>query len=243
MRWKVAPRSPRITAGYRSKSRWWNGRYSVSGLGTTYGAERWNTVSEADPVDDRRHELDRARPGADHRDAGALERHVVAPLGGVERRPRERPEARQLRDHRVGELADRRDHHVRLVGGAVGGPHPPLGRLVVVRRLAHLLPGAHQVEQAGLTRGALEVGEDLGLPGVAVAPRRVERPRPGVERRRDVAGRAGVGVVAPDAADGVRALEHHDVLDALPAQRVRRAEPAEAGADDQAAGSAHVHAP
>jgi hypothetical protein len=42
----VLPRSPRITAGYFSNSRWWKARYSVSGFGTTYGADRWKTVSE-----------------------------------------------------------------------------------------------------------------------------------------------------------------------------------------------------
>ena len=109
---------------------------------------------------------------------------------------------------------------------------------VVVRRLGDLLAGAHQVEQPGVARGPLEVGEDLGLAGVAVAPVRVERPRPRVERRRHVAGRARVGVVAPDAADRVGALEDRDVLDALLPQRAGRPQPAEAGADDQTAWAA-----
>ena len=38
-------RSPRSSAGHRSKARWWCGWYSWSGLGTTYGAERCSTVS------------------------------------------------------------------------------------------------------------------------------------------------------------------------------------------------------
>ena len=48
-----------------------------------------------------------------------------------------------------------------------------------------------------------------------------------------VARDAGVGVVAPGAADGCRALEHDEVVAARAAQRHRHAEPGEAGADDR----------
>ena len=41
---KTKRRSPVSSEGKRSKARWWCGRYSWSGLATTYGAERWNTV-------------------------------------------------------------------------------------------------------------------------------------------------------------------------------------------------------
>ena len=43
---KVERRSTARSFGKRSNARWWNGRYSWSGLGTTYGAERWKTVIE-----------------------------------------------------------------------------------------------------------------------------------------------------------------------------------------------------
>src|SRR3712207_9212840 len=66
---------------------------------------------------------------------------------------------------------------------------------------------SHELEQALVAGGALELAEDLRLRRVAVAPRGVERPGPGVERGRDVARRPGVGVVAPDAAHGPGALE------------------------------------
>ena len=70
------------------------GRYAASGFGTTYGAERWNTVSDPTRSTIAGHELDRAGAGADDRDPLAVERHVVAPLRGVERRAGERVDAR-----------------------------------------------------------------------------------------------------------------------------------------------------
>ena len=75
---------------------------------------------------------------------------------------------------------------------------------------------------------AREVGEDLRLAGVAPAPVRVGRPRPGVERRRHVARGVGVGVVAPDAADLVGALQDDHVAQAAAQQLAGHAQAAEA---------------
>ena len=170
VRWNVAPRSPRITAGNRSNSRWWNGRYSVSGFGTTYGAERWKTVSAPTRSTIAGTNWIALAPVPTTATRVPSSRHVVAPLRRVERRPGEGVAAGQVRDHRVGELADGGDDHVRVVRRAVGGPTRQAPVRVVVRRIGDLLPGAHQVEQPGVARGPLEVVEDLGLPGVAVAP-------------------------------------------------------------------------
>ena len=60
----------------------------------------------------------------------------------------------------------------------------------------------------------------------------------GVEVARHVAGRAGVGVVEPGAAEVGRALEDRDVLDAVTAQLDRGGDAAEARADDQHAQAA-----
>jgi hypothetical protein len=78
----------------------------------------------------------------------------------------------------------------------------------------------------------LEVGLDLGLRRVAARPPGVGRERELVEVRRDIAGGAGVGVVVPDAADALAALEDRDVLVARAAQQRDRADAAEAAADD-----------
>ena len=158
--------------------------------------------------------------------------------GRVERGPGERVEPGQVGHHRPVQLAERGDQHVRVDLLAGRGPHRPGAGGLVVRRSGDLDAGAHPVEDAGLGGGALQVGEDLRLAGVAVAPVRVRRPRPGVERRRDVAGRAGVGVVAPDAADLVGLLEDGDVADAGAEQLGGDTEAAEAGADDDDAGTA-----
>ena len=81
-------------------------------------------------------------------------------------------------------------------------------------------------------RDVLEVGLDLGLGRVAARPARVRVERELVQVRRDVAGGAGIGVVVPDATDALAALEHRHVLVAGPAQHHRRADAAEAAADD-----------
>jgi len=51
--------------------------------------------------------------------------------------------------------------------------------------------------------------------------------------RGHVAGRAGVGVVAPGAADLFRALEDREGVDARAQELDRGADPGEAGADDR----------
>ena len=47
----------------------------------------------------------------------------------------------------------------------------------------------------------------------------------------DIAGAAGVGVLAPPAADVARALEDHEVVDPLLEQAHAQGEPGESGAD------------
>ena len=89
--------------------------------------------------------------------------------------------------------------------------------------------------QPVLVGDALEVVLDLRLerPHVRPVGLRLERER--VHVRRDVAGAAGIGVVAPGAADVVGLLQDQEV-DALPLQRDAHAESGEPGADDQRAG-------
>ena len=194
-----------------------------------------------DVVHDRGQELDRAGAGPDDRHPPAGEVVAVVPARRVERRAGERVESRQVGDHGPVQLAERGDQHVRDDLLAARGVHRPRAGALVVRRPRHLDAGAHVVEDAGLRGGALQVLEDLRLPGVAVAPAGVGRPGPGVERRRGVAGRVRVGVVAPDAAHLVGLLEDGDVRDAGAEQLGGDAEAAEAGADDDDTGFRGAH--
>ena len=91
--------------------------------------------------------------------------------------------------------------------------------------------GADPVEHAVAPRDVLEVGLDLGLRRVAARPARVRLEGELVEVRGDVAGGAGIGVVVPDAADPLAALEDRDVVVAGAAQHHGRADAAEAAAD------------
>ena len=74
---------------------------------------------------------------------------------------------------------------------------------------------------------------DLGLRGVRRRPVGVAREGERVELAGDVAAGAGVGVVAPGAADVVALLDHEVVGLAVLGQPDRRAEPGEPGPDDQ----------
>jgi hypothetical protein len=73
---------------------------------------------------------------------------------------------------------------------------------------------------------------DLALRGERAGPLGIEGEGERVEVGRDVAGGAGVGVVAPGAAEVVAAVEHDEVVDAHGAQAGRHADAGEPGADD-----------
>jgi hypothetical protein len=77
-----------------------------------------------------------------------------------------------------------------------------------------------------------EVGGDLRVRRVAPRPVGVLRERERVQRRRDVAPAAGVGVLPPDAADVVALLEDHDVVMAGPLERRGDGDAAEPRTDD-----------
>src|SRR5205823_837211 len=86
---------------------------------------------------------------------------------------------------------------------------------------------------------------DLGAASERVAPVRVGGGGQRVEARRDVAGDAGVAVVAPHATDLGGAFEDDEVLDAVALERDGGGDPAEPGADQrhphvQRVGRAHA---
>src|SRR4029077_1466384 len=77
----------------------------------------------------------------------------------------------------------------------------------------------------------LQVVLDLGLRRVTARPARVWLERELVQMRRHIAGRAGIGVVVPHAADPLAALEDGHVLMARALEHHGRPDTAEAGAD------------
>jgi hypothetical protein len=104
--------------------------------------------------------------------------------------------------------------------------------VVVPARLGHGAAQADVGPEAEVGRDAPEVGLDLGLRRVRAPPLRVRRERVRVQMRRDVALAAGIAVRPPGAADVRVALPHDEVLDALPLEADRHAEPGEAGAQN-----------
>jgi hypothetical protein len=78
----------------------------------------------------------------------------------------------------------------------------------------------------------LDIGENLRLQRIDAGPVRLLIEREPVQVRLDVAGRAGIGIVAPGAAHPVRFFKHDEIVVAGLLQADRHAEAAEAGADD-----------
>src|SRR6185312_5071934 len=195
---------------------------------------RRRALIEVQPADarlDLRHELDRRGARADDGDAAAVEREVVVPARRVEQAAGEAIEPRQARIRRLGEGADGADEHV---GGeaAARGVEDPDARALVPRGGAELVSEAQVGQHAEALGAAPEVGVDLGGGRVGAAPVGVGGEAEGIEVRLHVAGAARVGVVAPDAADVVGALEDEEVLDARLPQADGEAKAAEAAAGD-----------
>ncbi len=178
------------------------------------------------------HELDRRGAGADDRDAAAGQIVFVVPARGVKHRARERVQAREVGDRRIGQRADRRDEHL---GGEVAarGPDLPALGVLVPAGLEHLVPVAHVPGDVVAAGDVVDVGLDLGLVGEGAGPSRVLLVRVGVQDAGDVARAAGIAVVTPGAAQVVGPFEHDEVLDPVPAQGDRHAQAREAGAGDR----------
>src|SRR3546814_3791407 len=81
-------------------------------------------------------------------------------------------------------------------------------------------------------RLSFEIGEDFGLPREHPRPARVGREAVAVEMARNIARAAGIGVVAPGAADAVALFEDHEIGDPALLQPDRGEQPGHAGADD-----------
>src|SRR3546814_3267687 len=81
-------------------------------------------------------------------------------------------------------------------------------------------------------RLSFEIGEDFGLHREHPRPARVGCEAVAVEMARNIARAAGLGVVAPGAADAVDLFEDHEIVDPALPQPDRGEQHGHAGADD-----------
>jgi hypothetical protein len=180
---------------------------------------------------DRRHNLDRAAPGPDHRDALSRDIDIVTPARRMKsgaskaREPRDR---RHARDRKLPTSTDRDVDDVR----ARACLQRPSGALIVPAGAGDLRAGADPPQHPVPPCDLLDVSLDLGLGRVAARPARIWRERELVQVRRDVAGRTRICVLVPDAAEPRLPLEHRDVAVARPLQHDRCADTPESCAHD-----------
>ena len=163
-------------------------------------------------VDDRRHDLDRRRAAADDADPPALPCHPVVPARGVEASAGEVLEAFDIRVTGVAQDAARGDDEIDAVGGAGLGLEPPLAAKVL--GLRDLLVEPDEALDAVGLRHVLEIGLNLGPRREQMAPLRIGLEGVAVEMGGDIAGQAGVGVVAPRAAEAIGLLVDGEVVEA-----------------------------
>ncbi len=189
---------------------------------------------------DLRHQLHRAGAGADHRDGLALEVVTVIPARRMEGAALEILQALQLRNLRLVQLAHRRDQHLGLDDLAAAQPDAPQRARLVPVRTQHLAAEAHMAQQVLLARHVAQVVEDLGLLAVAAGPGVVRLEAEGVQVRGHIAGRAGIGVLAPHPAHVPGLLQDGEGIDAGLLQRVPHAQAAETAADDHHAGAVQL---
>src|SRR5690606_38101162 len=167
---------------------------------------------------DLRDELNRARPGSDHRDALAVQVVVVIPVRGVESLALETFDAIQMGDVRNVQRSHSADQKAPLIAAALRVLDRPdtFGRVPL--RADHFPPEADESPQTVLVDQTLEVVEDFLLAGEPARPVGVLLEREGIHVRLDVTRTAGVAVVPPRATDLVGLLQDDEVVPARLAQ-------------------------
>src|SRR5690606_27567550 len=188
-------------------------------------------IQVRDLARDGGHDLDRRGAGADHRHPLAGQIRLVVPARRVEDLAGEVVDALDVRQVRLTQRAHRRDQYVGGELALVRADLPARG-LRVPARAGDIAAEQVPVEHLVLLGHRADVGLDLALPGERTRPVRIGREGVRVQMRGHVAGRAGVGVVAPGAADIVAALEHQIIGAPLLLQPDRQAEAGEPAADD-----------
>ena len=187
---------------------------------------------------DLRHELDGRGAGADHSDPFAHQRDGVIPMRGMEGGNAQGLLPLQHGDGGAAQLPDGADQQVGSEDAAIRGPYGPACLSLIEGRAQHLRPEPDMAAHVQIVGAAFEIGVDFGLGGKGPRPVGIGGEGKGIEVRRDIAGRAGIGVVAPDAAHGVGLFQHDEVLDALALQPRRHADAGKARADDDGGPSA-----
>jgi hypothetical protein len=207
-------------------------------LGSTYGAERWNTVSDAVRAAMRGTNWMALAPVP-----STATRSPVRSCSWSHSAEWNRVPAKRSSPGTAGVDGRLSCPHAATTASASctvpsdsASCHRPDGLVEGGRQHLGAQPDVRQ--HAEVAGDVAHVLLDLGLRGEPPRPVRLRGEREGVEVRRDVAGRARVGVGAPDAADVVAPLEQHEVLDAGLLQPDGGRHAAEAGSDDRHTGHA-----
>ena len=189
-------------------------------------------VEVLDGGGDLRHELHGRGPGPN--DAHPLSRQVetVLPASGMKDLAAEGVETRKVRDGGLAQRAGRPHQHRRAVLLAPRRADDPAGGGVVPARLLHFSTESQERAHIETVHALADVVPDFALRGERTGPLRIEREGERVEVGGDVARGAGVGVVAPGAAEVVAAVEDDEVVDAHGAQAGRHPDAGEPGTDD-----------
>ena len=181
---------------------------------------------------DRRYHLSGAGAGTDDRHLLAGQGDVVIPARGMHDLAGEILHAGKIRGGRFDQPAHRRDHGTGGVARAVVAGQMPDTACVVELGLRD----AHAEMQMGMqpvfVGTALDIGMNLCRPRIGGRPVRILLERVGIQMRGHVAGTAGIGIVAPGAADVVGTFENHEILDAFLLETNTGVDAGKTGADD-----------
>ena len=158
----------------------------------------------------------------------------MVPLRGVEHPSLEALDPRDVGQLGLAQRAHAGDEEVGGEAALVGLDSPDLG-FVVPGGLGDGVVVADVRVEPVLGRAVAQVVPDLRLGREGAAPARVRLEGEGVEMRGDVAGAAGIGVVAPGAAEVARPLQDHEVVHAGLLQADAAADAREAAARDREA--------
>ena len=183
-------------------------------------------------IDDLGHDLDRARPRADHPHAPPRQVVVVIPTTRVHQLAAEIAEPLDVGELRLDEQA-RGAHEVtrtdRLPALELGGPSRVR---VVPGRASHAGVRPHVALDPVLVGAVARVGVDLGAARVDAIPVGAHLEGIRVDERRHVDGEPRIGRVAPGPAQPIGLLEDHVVVEALVLELDRGADPGESSTDD-----------
>lgn len=180
-----------------------------------------------------RHELDGRSPGADHRDALALEFNVMPPVRGMKRRTGELLQPVDARIGRTAELAAGRHQAARVQGLAAAGVHLPQAMCLVELGMADFGIAADTTGQTVLVDAVTDIAVDFHLRRVLARPVRLGFEGIGIQVRRHIAGRARIMVVAPGATDLGSLFQNQEVALSGLLQLDRQTDAAKAGTNDQ----------